>query len=135
MSAMDIDDLRVKLTAWRDREMSAALAEDKEQKAAGIADRAECLFVMMDSLPELTRSVQGLIGRIQSLFQDNEPTLCLSSMHKAKGKEWENVVIYRRELMPSPWARQAWQAKQEKHLDYVARTRTMNLLMWMDEVK
>jgi len=135
MQATDIDDLQVKLTSWRDREMSAAMAKDQEQKAAGIADRAECLFVMMESLPEITRTVQGLIGRITALFQDDEPTLTLSSMHKAKGMEWENVVIYRYDLMPSPWARQPWQAQQEQHLDYVARTRAMNYLMFMGDVK
>lgn len=135
MGSTDLADLTDKLTAWRDREMNIALSKDQEQKAANINDRAECIFTLMDSLPENYRTVSALLCRIDSLFKDDEPTLCLSSMHKSKGGEWDNVVIYREELMPSPWARQSWQREQESNLEYVAKTRTMNYLMYMGEVK
>jgi superfamily I DNA/RNA helicase len=89
---------------------------------------------MIDSLPEKANTIQGLIARIEALFQDEENTLCLSSIHKAKGREWENVVIYRRDLMPSPWAKKAWAREQEQNLEYVARTRATNYLMFLAEV-
>jgi superfamily I DNA/RNA helicase len=89
---------------------------------------------MIESLPEKAYTIQGLLARIEALFQDEENTLCLSSIHKAKGREWDNVVIYRKDLMPSPWARKKWARQQESNLDYVARTRTMNWLMFMGEV-
>jgi DNA helicase II / ATP-dependent DNA helicase PcrA len=132
--ATDLDDLKAKITTWRDREVEALLLKNKEEKAAGVADRAECIFVMMEALPEHMRHVDGLLAQINNLFQDEDNTLCLSSIHKAKGREWHNVVIYCPERMPSPWARKAWMREQEDNLEYVARTRTMNHLMFLPEV-
>lgn len=135
MNAKDIDDLRASLISWGNREMERLTNEKKEEKAAAIQDKVECLLVMIESLPSTVYTIQGLLTRIETLFQDEENTLCLSSIHKAKGREWTNVVIYRPELMPSPWAKKAWAREQEENLEYVARTRAMNYLMFMQEVQ
>lgn len=135
MDAADMPTLQQRIITWRDREVEALLAQEQEAKAEAIADKAECVLVMADSLTESNRTVEGLIAHIQNLFQDVSNTLCLSSMHKSKGLEWEDVAIYRPELMPSPWAKKPWQAKQELHLEVVARTRVTNTLIWMPEVK
>lgn len=134
MGAENIDHLKGLIEQWRDREMEALLAKGKEDKAAGITDKAECVFILIDNLSEAMRTIEGLIARIESLFQDEERTLCLSSIHKAKGREWENVVIYCPERMPSPWARKAWMQEQESNLEYVAYTRAMNVTMYLPEV-
>jgi superfamily I DNA/RNA helicase len=134
MQAHDIPELRGALIGWAERESDRLIQEKKEEKAAAVMDRVECVLVMIDSLPEKANTIQGLIARIEALFQDEENTLCLSSIHKAKGREWENVVIYRRDLMPSPWAKKAWAREQEQNLEYVARTRATNYLMFLAEV-
>jgi DNA helicase-2/ATP-dependent DNA helicase PcrA len=134
MDAQHIDHLKGLIEQWRDREMEALLAKGKEDKAAGVADKAECVFVLIENLPEAMRTIDGLIARVESLFQDEDRTLCLSSIHKAKGREWENVVIYCPERLPSPWARKPWMREQESNLEYVAYTRAMNYTMYLPEV-
>ena len=71
----------------------------------------------------------GIIKR--RIIEDNEPTLTLSTCHKAKGREWQRVAILEPELMPSKWARQDWQYQQEQNLIYVAYTRTQSELFIM----
>lgn len=134
MEAQDLNHLKVNLERWRDREVEAFTAKGKEDKAAAVIDRAECIFVMIENLPETMRSIDGLIARITALFQDEERTLCLSSIHKAKGREWDNVVIYAPNRMPSPWARKEWMAEQERNLEYVAYTRAKNYTMYLAEM-
>ncbi len=134
MDAQSVTQLKSLIEEWRDREVEAFLAKGKEDKAAGVTDKAACVLVMIETLPESMRTVVGLIARVESLFRDEDQTLCLSSIHKAKGREWENVVIYCPERMPSPWARKPWMIDQEDNLAYVAYTRAMNYTMYLGEV-
>ncbi len=135
MQATDIDSLQANIEVWCEREVEKYTAKGKEDKANAQADKAQCLYVIIENLPENSRTVEGVINRIGAIFQDEERTLCLSSCHRSKGRESENVVIYKPELMPSPWAKKEWMAKQERNLTYVAKTRTMNYLMFLSEVK
>jgi len=135
MDAQHVDQLALMIEAWRDREAAAFREKDKEDRAQGIEDKASCILTMIETLPESMRTIDGLISRIESLFRDEEKTLCLSSIHKAKGREWHNVVIYCPERMPSPWARQDWMMEQEENLEYVALTRATNWTMYLPEVK
>lgn len=135
LEAADIPDLHEKLEAWRDREIAFYIEKGKEDKANAINDKALCITTIMENLQESQRNVQGVINQIQALFQDDVATLCLSSMHRSKGREWQNVVIYRPELCPSPFAKKEWMQKQERNLLYVAKTRAMQYLMTMGEIK
>jgi superfamily I DNA/RNA helicase len=55
--------------------------------------------------------------------------LTLATIHKAKGKEWDNVLVLRPDLMPSRAARQEWQQEEENNLMGVAATRAkLNLI-------
>lgn len=134
MDAQNIEHLKGLIEQWRDREVTALIEKGKEDKAAGVNDKADCVNILIDNLPETMRTVDGLIARIESLFQDEDNTLCLSSIHKAKGREWTNVVIYCPERMPSPWARKDWMREQESNLEYVAYTRATNVTMYLPEV-
>jgi superfamily I DNA/RNA helicase len=56
--------------------------------------------------------------------------LVLSTIHKAKGREWEVVLWYdKANTCPSKWARQQWQQDQEVNLQYVAATRAQHALV------
>lgn len=81
--------LYTKIEAWRDREIAYFLEKQKEDKANAVIDKALCLTTMIDNLPESGRTIPGLIAQISALFQDDEKTLCLSSGHRSKGREWE----------------------------------------------
>lgn len=125
LNAENLDDLELKLDRWADREISKALYRGHESAAAAIEDKQSCLLVFIEQLPEGDRTTSSLIRRIEALFSDNNKgLLTLCSVHKAKGLEWDRVFILDRDkYMPSKWAKQDWQMKQEHNLVYVAVTR------------
>jgi DNA helicase II / ATP-dependent DNA helicase PcrA len=133
--ARGINKLVEKLAVWRDREMSKFIQRGEENRAEGVADRVNCVLVIVEKLPETERTVPALIAKIRSMFQDDSkgrrPVLTLATVHKAKGQEWERVAILRPELMPSKAARQEWQMEQEENLQYIAATRAKTLLMYV----
>lgn len=135
MEAESIQHLEGKIAQWRDAEVERHMQNDHEDRAAQVIDKVGCILVMCENLPESMKSVDGLLKRIDALFQDEENTLCLSSIHKAKGREWDNVTVYMPELSPSPRAKKAWELEQEENLIYVRDTRCTKLLMFLPEVK
>lgn len=75
-----------------------------------------------------------LLNKIDVIFSDDsEEGVCLSTVHKAKGLEADNVFILCHSLMPSKHATKEWEIKQEKNLRYVAVTRTKNTLNFISE--
>jgi DNA helicase II / ATP-dependent DNA helicase PcrA len=131
--ARDLASLAVKLAAYLDRETTRFNAKGEESKVAAITDRVECVFAIIESCAA-TDGVADLIRRIEGMFcadDDSRPLLTLATVHKAKGKEYPQVAILAPELMPSKFARQAWQQLQETNLMYVARTRAMESLYYL----
>lgn len=57
----------------------------------------------------------------------------MSTVHKAKGLEANNVYIVCKSLMPSKTAQQDWEIRQEENLMYVAYTRAKNILGFVSE--
>jgi len=126
--AQGIERLQEKLEAYRARETAKHMSRGEEQKAEAINDRIACINTVIENLDENGRTIPALCAKIEGLFSDANGALTLSTMHKAKGREWRRVAILRPELIPSKWARQEWQYKQELNLDYVAKTRTLEVL-------
>lgn len=126
--------LRDKLESWHGKEVQRLLAKGQEQKAGTVTDKVDTLFVIIDSLP-VGADVNDLRSRIESLFTDSDPSapqsrLTLSTIHKAKGREWERVYWFgRNRWQPSKFARQEWQMEQEVNLMYVAATRAKHALI------
>jgi superfamily I DNA/RNA helicase len=117
--------LRDKLADYRERETEKLMAKGKETQAEALGDRIETLLVLMEGCED----VQCVVDKIGRMFQDDAPTLTLSTVHKAKGREWNRVYILgARQFMPSPFARQDWQKVQEQNLIYVAYTRAKQML-------
>lgn len=134
-----LDTLKTRLEKYLDRETQKAMAQGKEQKAASISDRVNCLFVLIERGEEKHLDVAGLIDMIKGMFSDStdknvDPNLLtLSSVHKFKGLERKRIFLLGRgEYMPSPYARQAWQMEQEINLIYVAVTRAQETLVEVD---
>jgi len=124
MKAKDIDELHVKLYEYRKREVEKAKADENEKKAESINDKVDCIYAIMENLPPDAKSVDALIAEIEGLFSDDSKgKLTLSTVHKAKGKEWETVMILNHWLMPSSRAKQDWEIQQEYNIIYVAYTR------------
>jgi DNA helicase II / ATP-dependent DNA helicase PcrA len=133
--AVTVDELVEALEIYRDEEVAKCLRQDREEKAAGIKDRVDCVLTVIDELPRKERTIEALVGRLTSLFDDDDGAglLTLSTIHKAKGKEWDSVAILAPELMPCKWARQEWEHVQERNLMYVAWTRAKSALIDLDD--
>ena len=84
-------------------------------------------------LAERCKNKQELINRIREIFKENSKGVCLSTVHKAKGLESENVYILCRSSMPSKLAVKEWEKLQEKNIMYVAYTRAKNKLGFISE--
>jgi superfamily I DNA/RNA helicase len=132
LNAKGVDALLVKLDALTEREVAKAMARGQEQKAEAAQDRAQCIKAVVEALKETERTVPAVCAAIDSMFTDDgRGILTLCTCHKAKGLEWDRVFIYRRDLMPSKFARQDWQKEQESNLEYVAITRAKKELVFL----
>lgn len=84
-------------------------------------------------LAEKYKTKTELIKHIKEIFQEDSKGVCLSTIHKAKGLEAENVYILCHSTMPSKLAVHDWEKLQEQNLMYVAYTRAKNLLGFVSE--
>ena len=80
-------------------------------------------------------SVDELLVKIDVVFPKKvqKEGIKLSTIHKSKGLECENVYIACKSLMPSKNATTKWEKRQERNLMYVAYTRAKNKLGFLDE--
>ena len=75
-----------------------------------------------------------LIRKIEVIFTDNDKDgVCLSTIHKAKGLEADNVFILCPSLIPSKAAKKDWEIAAEANLEYVAVTRARKSLNYISE--
>jgi len=125
-----------KLEDYQEREVQKWLAKGREERAQGIEDRCQCLQVLITQLQaEGKTDLADLVAFLDRLFGDttsgNAPDLLtLSTIHKAKGREWDTVYLLdRANTLPSRWARKDWQLHQEENLEYVAVTRAKRELV------
>lgn len=88
----------------------------------------------LEVLGEDLKTVDELVEKIDGVFSDKKlDGISLSTIHKAKGLEANNVYVACRSLMPSKSAKKDWELKQEHNLMYVAYTRAKNKLGFIDE--
>lgn len=134
MRATSLEDCSERLDKYFTREISKAVDEDKSPER--LYDQQDCLRFFIESLDEDSRTVESLLAKIDLMF--GEPAdgnlhskVCLSSIHKSKGLEFQTVYILDRHLCPSKYATQPWQQEQESNLMYVATTRSMLRLFYI----
>lgn len=125
MKADDVNELESRLDSWMLREANKLRERGHESAAAAVEDKHSCLMVFIEQLPENNRTITEVVRRIEELFtNNNQGLLTLCTVHKAKGLEWPRVFILDRDkYMPSKWAKQEWEHRQEQNLIYVAITR------------
>lgn len=74
-----------------------------------------------------------LKARIKDIFKEDSKGVCLSTIHKSKGLEADNVYILCHSSMPSKNCHHEWERIQEKNLMYVAYTRAKKILGFISE--
>ena len=99
----------------------------------------EQVMIIYDNIKMLEFFADGwttkeeLIGRIMSLCDNNSDGVLLSTVHRAKGLEADNVFIAGRSYMPSFMAKTEWELQQEENLIYVAVTRAKHKLVYLSD--
>lgn len=121
------------INEWAERETQLALANDKEEKLAGITDRQECLIAVIESAG--VRNAGELRAALDSLFSREYGLVTLATGHKAKGLEWDIVIHLDPFRVPSKYARSMAEdgnpapLQQEMNLKYVIETRAKHVLV------
>lgn len=96
-------------------------------------DELACLrAVTEDAVRGGVTTLKGLEARIEGLFGDAAGMVTLSTVHKAKGKEAENVFILLPHLMPLPNAETPEEQEAEDCVRFVAVTRAMSKLVFVE---
>lgn len=105
-----------------DASMSTAVLEkyDTINTLAVLAERAD-------------NSKDKLLSKIRNVFVQQSDAVVLSTIHKAKGLEADNVYILCRNRMPSSQAHTEWEIQEEENLIYVAVTRAKHKLGYITE--
>lgn len=130
------DEMKGMLNDWQESEVSAAGVMDKPEQADAANDKAESLRAVL-SFAEV-EDAGKLRSTLKSLFDREDGQVFLSTIHRAKGLEWDAVLHLDPWRVPSKWAKEAARAgnptglEQEMNLRYVCETRTRELLMEAD---
>jgi DNA helicase-2/ATP-dependent DNA helicase PcrA len=126
-----VGELPEKLEVWKETEMQKYKAKGEDGKCQAVEDQAETLGIFISEC-DSSDPISVLVERIRSLFSDTEgeqKVLTLSTIHKAKGKEWDRVFALGMDTYsPSKWARKEWEMEQEDNLCYVQVTRSKHHL-------
>lgn len=125
------------LDEWEDAEVDSARkryrdADALAQRIEAIQDQAECIRIIHASSG--AKSASGLLAAIDGLFDDDKPSVVLSSVHRAKGLEAERVFIAKPERLGQARPNSMpWMVEQELNLEYVAYTRAMSELVMLTD--
>lgn len=128
MKATDVVDLVAKLTEYKDKEVEKLMAAKKNSQAQNLTDKVETVIALTDGV----NTVRELEVRVKEIFSDKVEGVVFSSIHRAKGLESERVFILKPELLPHPMAKKEWEQLQERNIEYVALTRVLNTLVYVN---
>jgi superfamily I DNA/RNA helicase len=124
-----VEEFIEKLARWSDKAVKRVLSsgKDVETKLQGIEDVKETL----EAIAENCGSMEDFYARCDSLFADVDQNgtkqfVILSTVHKAKGLEWDRVFLLRGTLYCNGARRDD---PEEANIHYVAVTRSKSALM------
>lgn len=115
------------IEAWKNDQISLALAQDRPDRADRATDRAECLVAIAEGSGASTAG--DLRAAIEKIFAATSSKVILSSIHRAKGLEFDLVLHLDPWRIPSKFAKTPTELEQEANLRYVAETRTKHTLL------
>jgi len=118
IAATSLADFRERLQQHGEAEFVKLLRKGKKQQAENYADKCQAV----QEIAAHCVAVSDIKLRIAKIFESG-PGVTLSTIHKAKGLEWETVFLLDWGLLPSRYAETAAEQQQEKNLQYVAITR------------
>lgn len=135
----DLRKIQPRLHAYLLEERYRLTTQNKLTQIQNLEDKCESLSLMIaQSLEDGGGTVDHLKRRIEDIFGDTQgkqTKLTLSTIHKSKGREWDHVWLWGRNIyQPFFYAQRAyekgitWPMRQEDNLCYVGVTRTKETL-------
>lgn len=139
-SHIKLDELKHELHVYKQTQINMLLKKDKTSAAALLEDEIDCALLLLDRcLVKGERTWEQFKRFVEGLFADDIPAgniITLSSIHKAKGREWPVVFILGfDDYMPFFRAVMDWELEQEDNLTYVAKTRAEQALVMLNGAK
>lgn len=123
-------DTRLDLEQYKEVEAHRLLQKNKSEATIALfQDELDALLMLVDRCIEQQAKAgyDALEQLVKDLFADDIPArdlILLSSIHKAKGREWPRVFILGvPDYLPFHLAKLDWEREQEDNLRYVAITR------------
>lgn len=89
---------------------------------------------IIEFIANMYDSMRRVKGVVEQMFTEEKEGIMLSTIHKSKGLESETVFILRPDLIPSEYATEPWQLRQEENLRYVAVTRAKKNLIYINDI-
>jgi len=130
LKATSLEDFTGKLDTWKNKQLKKLTGKcNSEKKIEQINDIVETLSTLADD----AKDVIDIGTKISSLFQDSKsnsiPAVLLSTVHKAKGLEWDSVYLLRDTFLRK-------NTTEEQNIYYVAVTRAKkNLWIVTDDAQ
>lgn len=116
LKARSVPDFLKKLNIWGEKQIKrVSVGRNAESKVALVRDQVECL----SAIAEGANSIFDIETRLNNLFADvggNKAFVVLSSVHKAKGLEWNRVFLLSGTFRKN-------KGQEEANIYYVAVTR------------
>ena len=133
-----LEDWKAKLNRFESREVGSVARSNLprdviERLIYRREDELACLRALTkDAVRGGVTTLAGLTSRIDGLFGDADGVVTLSTVHKAKGKEADNVFILLPHLMPLPNAGTPEEREAEDCVRFVAVTRARRKLVFVE---
>jgi hypothetical protein len=124
--------LLTRLATYRDVQGRKLEKEKHAKKKDELDSNCDCIELICNRV--LDDSVETVRREIGELFVEDpkdKGVIMLSTVHRAKGLEWDSVYILRPDLMPHPLAESEKELIQERNLCYVAATRAKHKLHYI----
>jgi len=126
------NDLLTQLSQWVESETlkEQAKSHPSERKIETLSDKYNCLVCFTEG----AQTVGDVVRKMDEIFTDTETTgVLLSSCHKAKGLEADNVFLLRikEAPVPHPMAKTQESYNQELNLLYIAITRAKHVFTYV----
>lgn len=111
---------------WMHDKIDTYMAKGDKPKAVKAEDQGMSIL----AVAEECHDTNAVLDVIDTLFGRNSKGITLSTIHKAKGLEWDDVFILDKHLI-GKYAKADWAQEQERNLEYVAITRAKCTLHYL----
>jgi len=127
LKAKDAKDLIARIKGWTQKQVDNLRAADEEEKIEAVLDKANTLITIIVS--SAAQTISEVENSIEALFSGDGPCVLLSSVHRAKGLEADNVFVI--DIEKSFAIRSDEDRQTETNIKYVAVTRAKSSLTFI----